>query len=128
MDPAAREFNRNRARNRCEYCHLPQDVSELLFHAEHVIPRQHGGGDDLDNMALACPDCNLLKGPNLSAVDPRTGKVVRLFHPRRNKWSRHFERRGVRLVGKTPTGRATVSLFKMNDPQRLRIRALLSQR
>jgi 5-methylcytosine-specific restriction endonuclease McrA len=42
---------------------LPQELSELRFHIEHVIPRQHGGSDDADNLALACPDCNLRKGP-----------------------------------------------------------------
>lgn len=128
MDAADREFNRHRARNRCEYCHLPQDVSELLFHVEHIIPRQHGGADDLDNSALACPDCNLLKGPNLTAIDPRTRRTVRLFHPRRDKWPQHFARRGPRIVGKTAMGRATVSLLKMNSPQRIRIRLLLLQR
>jgi hypothetical protein len=53
---------------------------------------QHGGGDDADNLALACPDCNLRKGPNLTGIDPETGAVVRLFHPRRDVGSESSSR------------------------------------
>ncbi len=125
MDPALRELVRSRAGARCEYCHLPQEFSELRFHIEHIIPRQHSGPDDSENLALACPNCNLLKGPNLTVVDPDTKRVVRLCHPRRDKWSEHFVQDGARISGKTPVGRATVSLLKMNDPQRLEVRALI---
>ena len=70
MDPKLRLFVRTRANHRCEYCGIPQEFSELRFHIEHIIPRQHGGIDDAENLALACPDCNLRKGPNLSGLDP----------------------------------------------------------
>ncbi|MFZ4763807.1 MAG: hypothetical protein ACOYMN_02540 [Roseimicrobium sp.] len=33
-------------------------------------------------MAFACFRCNSHKGPNLSGVDPSTGQLERLFHPR----------------------------------------------
>lgn len=29
---------------------------------EHIVPRVHGGGDDLDNLAIACARCNAEKG------------------------------------------------------------------
>ncbi len=29
---------------------------------EHVVPRAHGGTDDLDNLAIACARCNHQKG------------------------------------------------------------------
>ena len=58
MAPALRELVRRRARARCEYCLVPQEFSELRFHIEHIIPRQHGGSDDEQNLGLACPDCN----------------------------------------------------------------------
>jgi len=125
MDQALRDFVRRRAADRCEYCDLSQEFSELRFHIEHIIARQHGGSDDTKNRCLACADCNLLKGPNLTAIDPRTRKVVRLFHARRDKWAGHFGYDGGRIIGKTPIGRATVSLLKMNDAQRLRVRELL---
>jgi 5-methylcytosine-specific restriction endonuclease McrA len=62
MDAQVRESVRTRAAYQCEYCRLPQEFSGLRFHIEHVIPRQHGGSDDADNLALACPDCNLRLG------------------------------------------------------------------
>ena len=42
MDAALRELVRHRAGSRCEYCHLPEQFSELRFHIEHIISRQHG--------------------------------------------------------------------------------------
>ena len=125
MDAALLELVRHRADGVCEYCRLPQQFSELRFHVEHIIPRQHGGTDDAENLALACPDCNLLKGPNLTGMAPGTHRAVRLFHPRRDKWSDHFALNGALMVGKTPVGRVTVSLLRMNDGQRQRVRALI---
>ena len=125
MDAALRDFVRQRAGDRCEYCHLPQEFSELRLHVEHIIPRQHGGPDDPENLAIACPDCNLVKGPNLSAVEPNTHQVVRLFHPRRDNWTAHFSYDRARILGKSSVGRATVSLLRMNDTHRLRVRELL---
>ena len=125
MDSALRDLVRRRAAARCEYCHLSQQFSELQFHVEHIIPRQHGGLDNAENLALACPDCNLLKGPNLTGMDPGTQRVTRLFHPRQDKWTEHFVQDGARISGKTAVGRVTVSLLKMNDPQRLEVHALI---
>jgi len=46
---------RQRAQNACEYCHLHQDDSPLAaLHVEHIIPKIHGGSDDVENLALAC--------------------------------------------------------------------------
>jgi hypothetical protein len=127
MDVKLRQFVRARAGQRCEYCGLPQEFSELRFHIEHVTPRQHGGDDDADNLALACPDCNLRKGPNLTGIDPQTGEVVRLFHARRDRWFDHFAYEEQYVVGTTSVGRTTVTLLEMNDPERRRIRELIAQ-
>jgi hypothetical protein len=91
MDAALREQVRERAGNRCKYCQLHQeDEPFVTFPIEHIIAKQHGGTDHPSNLALACHHDNLHKGPNLTGVDPKTGKVVRLFHPRRHNWDRHF--------------------------------------
>jgi len=67
---------RERAQNACEYCHLHQDDSPLAaLHVEHIIPKIHGGSDDIDNLALACIDCNLHKGTNLTGIDPETNEL-----------------------------------------------------
>jgi hypothetical protein len=54
-----------------------------------------------------------------------TGGVVGLFNPRRQLWKRHFEWHGAFLVGRTRTGRATVQVLNINDPQRIELRRAL---
>ena len=54
MEARLRQSVRQRAKNRCEYCRLHQDFEPLRFHIEHIIPRQHGGKDSSENLALAC--------------------------------------------------------------------------
>ena len=117
MDERLRQTVRERAGYRCEYCCLPQDAEPFFaYHVEHIVARQHGGGDDSGNLALACYHCNAHKGPNLSGLDPESGALVRLFHPRQDQWDEHFERNGVLFVGRTAVGRATVGfLFAVFD-------------
>ena len=126
MDATTRDLVRRRAHDRCEYCLLPQAHSELTHHIEHIIAKQHGGSDDLENLALACHRCNLRKGPNLTGLDPASGELVPLFHPRRDRWTDHFMFHGVRIRGITPTGRATVMVLALNDARRLELRSQLS--
>jgi len=95
--------------------------------ADHIIAEQHGGQTTRDNLAFACWDCNRRKGPNISSVDPESGEVVRLFHPRLQKWSEHFRLDGLRIIPLTPIGRATVALLRFNSPERLSVRAMLLQ-
>jgi hypothetical protein len=123
MTNVSRDAVWKRARDRCEYCHLRQVDAPFVRHQiEHIIPHQHGGGDQLGNLALACYRCNKFKGPNLSAFDPRTGKVVRLFNPRRQRWHDHFSVRGILILGHTAVGRATVDLLQMNSAKRQALR------
>jgi 5-methylcytosine-specific restriction endonuclease McrA len=115
---------RKRAENTCEYCRLNQDDSPLAaLHVEHIIPKSHGGTDDMDNLALACIDCNLHKGTNLTGIDPETNRVTALFHPRKHKWDDHFEWRGVYLLGKTSIGRTTVRVLNMNSDDQIALRS-----
>jgi len=115
---------RERAQNACEYCRLAQEDSPLAaLHVEHIIPRIHGGTDDPDNLALACIDCNLHKGTNLTGIDPQTGAVTELFHPRRQNWDEHFEWGGTRLIGKTATGRTTIRVLDINSDEQIALRS-----
>lgn len=128
MDAALREFVRERADNRCEYCRLRQEwLPTRRLHVEHVVARQHGGEDDTENLALACFHCNQFKGPNLSGVDPDTHQVARLFNPRKDEWEKEFIMDGPRIIGLTPIGRATVRVPAMNEPQRVEVRRLVLQ-
>jgi hypothetical protein len=128
MDTGTRNLVRRRSDERCEYCQLHQEHSELKHHVEHIIAKQHGGSDDVDNLALACHRCNLHKGPNLTGIDPQTGLVARLFHPRQDRWSEHFSFEGARVSGLTEVGRATVHVLDLNDARRVELRAEILKR
>ncbi|HEY1377135.1 MAG TPA: HNH endonuclease signature motif containing protein, partial [Gemmataceae bacterium] len=80
----------------------PQSAYLTGFEVDHVIARQHGGRTVLSNLALSCLHCNSHKGPNIAGLDPLASgtRPVRLFHPRRHKWDRHF-----RWDGPFPAGR-----------------------
>src|SRR4051812_29659483 len=126
MDAALRQWVKERAGDRCEYCRLRQrDEEDSPFHVEHIIARQHGGTDDADNLALACCWCNAFKGPNLASMDPDSGGLTRLFHPRRDTWAEHFRREGAQIVGKTDVGRTTAWLLQFNAADNLAQRTLL---
>ena len=129
MSEALRRSVRDRAGGRCEYCHLPDWLPPLEpFHLEHITARQHGGPTTPENLAWACHRCNRHKGTNLSGVDPDTQSIVPLFHPRRDRWEEHFVLDGIRLRGRTTTGRATAWLLQMNAERRLERRAELVRR
>ena len=112
-----------RAEGRCEYCRMSQALQGATFHTEHIIPQSAGGSDAADNLALACPSCNLAKSNRTTATDPDTATAVSLFHPRRDLWADHFAWDGSRVNGLTPTGRATVAALALNSPRRQLIRA-----
>lgn len=102
-----------RASNCCEYCQTCQSVCGQAMHVEHIEP---GAGDQPENLCLSCPSCNLSKAKATSALDPESGNRVMLFNPRKQLWRDHFEwiDGGVRIKGRTSTGRATVERLKMN--------------
>ena len=126
MDAVLRNLVRQRAGNRCEYCRLHQTHAPYFnFHIDHITPRKHGGSDNPLNLALACNRCNRHKGSNLTGIDPSSGNIVQLFHPRNDTWVDHFEFRRATIVGLTPEGRATVQVLNMNDRERIQLRAEL---
>lgn len=123
MDSALRAAVRQRASHECEYCHRRQEHSPLIpLQIEHIVPRKHGGGDDLENLALACAECNLFKGSNLTGIDPETDSITPLYDPRRQVWYEHFQWDGLRIVGLTGVGRTTVRVLDLNSSARLRVR------
>jgi hypothetical protein len=123
IDAATRRLVRERAGHRCEYCGLLQAQQSFpFFHIDHIVSQQHGGTDDLANLALACYHCNLHKGPNLTGLDPQTGALTPLFHPRRDRWEDHFVLREAMIVGVTAMGRTTVQVLAMNAADRVQLR------
>jgi hypothetical protein len=125
MSPSWQEVTRQvreRAGNRCEYCCMHQALQGATFHVEHIRPICEGGTDSLDNLAWACPGCNLSKSSRLHVADPSTGAIVPLFNPRTDRWSQHLRWVGHRLAGRTPIGRGLIAAFDLNHERRLRIR------
>jgi hypothetical protein len=114
------------ARNRCGYCLSPQRLVMARLEIEHIIPRAKGGSDDESNLWLACPICNRHKSDKTAAIDPMTGETWPLFNPRTQVWHEHFcwSEDGLRIVGLTPVGRATVeTLHLSDDPDALQVRS-----
>ncbi|MCM3873943.1 MAG: hypothetical protein ND895_24910 [Pyrinomonadaceae bacterium] len=72
---------------------------------------------------MACIDCNLHKGTNLTGIDPQTNDVTELFHPRHQHWDEHFEWQGIYLLGKTPAGRTTIRVLNINSDDQVALRS-----
>jgi hypothetical protein len=115
----------DRARECCEYCLTPALIALLPHEVDHIIAQKHGGLTQADNLALACTVCNKHKGTDLASIDPSTGEVVSLYHPRRDRWTDHFQLNGAEIVPLTPVGRATARLLQLNRPERLPEREIL---
>src|SRR6266446_2548603 len=113
------------SKSNCEYCQVPQAFYPSPFQEDHVIARKHGGGDEPENVAIACFHCNNHKGANIAGIDPQTKRLTRLFHPRRDKWNAHFRWAGAELVGITAVGRVTIAVLQMNDKTMIAMRMSL---
>ena len=122
---ALRRLVRERARDRCEYCLIPELVSFAPHWIDHIVAEKHGGKTEAENLANCCVLCNQRKGSDLSSIDFETGKIAPLFHPRRDHWIDHFRLVGGRIEPLTPTGRATEHLLHLNDPDRIEEREQL---
>jgi hypothetical protein len=125
MAKALEQSIRRLAADRCEYCRAPEAATGLLHVIDHIIARQHGGKSDADNLALCCGRCNQFKGPNIAGIDPATGNLSRLFHPRRDNWEEHFRYDQEILIGLSPIGRATILVLAINMPIRIAARRAL---
>ncbi len=114
-----------RAGRRCEYCLIHEDDAGFSHQVDHIISRKHGGTSAADNLALACVLCNRRKGSDVASIDPGTGRVVRLFDPRRDRWADHLSVNEEHIEPLTEVGRVTIHLLRLNSPERLSERRLL---
>lgn len=117
---------REAAGQRCGYCLSPQSLVMARLEVEHIIPLALGGQTEEAKLWLACPLCNRYKGSKTTAFDPQSGEEVSLFNPRTQAWRQHFRwsEDGLRIVGITPVGRATVAALHLDDdPDALLVRS-----
>jgi len=117
-----------RALGRCEYCLLSQEDAFFPHEPDHVIAEKHRGATTIENLALACFDCNRFKGSDIASIDPDTGNLVALFNPRTQKWNEHFSLTGGLIIALNPIASATVDLLKLNLPARVEAREALARR
>lgn len=124
IPPRLRRLVTVQAKNRCEYCLSPAEQTGIPMTIDHIIPRASGGISDMSNLCLACSRCNGCKRDRTHAYDPDTRRWVRLFHPRRQRWPRHFlwSEDGTHVLGRTACGRATVEALQMNHSDIVRAR------
>jgi hypothetical protein len=125
MNEALKRLVWERAADSCEYYQLPQWLDVLPFQIDHVIAEQHHGATVPENLALSCLNDNLHKGPNIAGLDPATGLLTRLFHPRQDVWDDHFAWVGPVLTGRTAIGRTTIDVLVINATERVELRRLL---
>lgn len=123
--PDLRKLVYERADARCEYCLLPEVAVFAPHELDHIIARKHGGQSTAANLALSCSLCNRYKGSDLTSIDPKTGEIAPLFHPRQQNWSNHFRLEKAHIVPLTATGRVTVRLLQLNKSDRVAERELL---
>jgi HNH endonuclease len=114
------------ARHRCGYCLPAEAIVGTPMELDHLVPESLGGLTEESNLWLACSLCNDIKNNRIAGLDPVSGEVVRLFNPRQQVWHEHFRwtELGDRIIGLTPTGRATVVTLNLIRPALVRARQL----
>lgn len=115
--PELRRFITVRDKRRCAYCQTSELNCGLRMHIDHIIPEVVGGATVADNLCLACFSCNNYKREKQRGIDPASGDFVPLFNPVIQKWHEHFrwDETSTLILGKTPSGRATVDALQMNN-------------
>ena len=127
LPKTVRDFVFRRAQARCEYCRSPAAFTHQSFSIEHIRPRSRQGKESVVNLALSCQGCNNHKYDRTKYYDSVSRKVVRLFHPRRDRWIDHFAwtDEGTQILGLTAIGRATVEAMQLNRAALVNLRRVL---
>ncbi|MGE4096232.1 MAG: HNH endonuclease [Candidatus Binatia bacterium] len=66
LSSALRQRVRTRAKGKCDYCLVHQDVSIFSHGVDHIVALRHGGQTVLTNLAFARLQCNRNKGADLT--------------------------------------------------------------
>ena len=109
-----------RAQFACEYCRYADKYGYSSFHIEHIRPPlKHNGSSEIDNLAYSCPPCNNAKGSNIGTYLDSSTLFTRLFNPRIDIWSGHFEMVDGVVQSKSEVGAATIHILNMNSLSRI---------
>ena len=122
-----RRFTAERAYHVCEYCLVHEDDTFWGCQVDHIISRKHGGPSEQGNLAWACACCNQTKGSDLGTRIGEPLRLLRIFHPRTDRWRECFQLLGVRIEPASEVGEATVKLLQLNDDSRVHERTRLAE-
>ena len=113
-----REQIEKRDKKCCQYCLTTEDNCGLRMHIDHIVPVSVGGNTTPENLCLACFSCNVYKSAKQTWKDPKSQKIVPLFHPLHQNWNEHFgwDESKTKIIGLSSCGRATIEALKMNNP------------
>ena len=119
-----KEKVRRRADFLCEYCHTDERWQLVQFTIDHIIPTSVGGGNEIENLALACFHCNRRKSDKQIVFDEQTNSGILIFNPRKMIWREHFRwsKDGLRIIYQTEIGRVTIALLDLNRFRIIQIR------
>jgi hypothetical protein len=106
---------------------MPIELIYAPIQIDHIYPTALGGTEELSNLCLSCPFCNLFKRTQTQTIDPETGETFSFFNPRLQTWNEHFQYSVDEAIieGKTGCGRATIAGLQMNRLQALSFRRLM---
>ncbi len=101
MDTTIKESDRkvlSRDSCTCQYCGLSGlnnfDIWMNLL-MDHIVPCDAGGDESAENTAVACWECNCLKGhyrPSGHTREERIADAKKYVQAKRDEWRKEFER------------------------------------
>lgn len=97
ISKAVRHLVAERAKYLCEYCLIGEADTFIGCEVDHIISLKHGGDNDLENLAYACPYCNRHKGTDIASLSG-SGTLVRLYNPRTDIWKEHFSLESLQIL------------------------------
>lgn len=128
ISDATRARVRQAANEQCGYCRVGSHLVYAPMEIDHLFPKSRGGGDEEENLWLACPFCNNAKSDQVNGIDPLTEEATPLFNPRQRQWTEHFAWKlddQALIIGLTACGRASIAALGINDPIPLQFRRLM---
>ena len=103
----------------CEYCLIAEADTFFSCQVDHIISLKHGGGTEPENLAYACAFCNRHKGSDIASITLETGRLVRFYNPRADRWADHFRLNGDVIEPLTEIGEATARILGFNSRERI---------
>lgn len=110
----------------CEYCLVHEDDLYHGCEVDHIRSLKHGGPTTEENLAFACFHCNRHKGTDIGYISQASGKLIRFFNPRTDRWVEHFHEQDGQIDGLTEIGEVTSRMLEFNHAERVAFRRLLA--